>query len=560
MKKIFISTLFLLSFSFSCFALEEYFGARVTPVPPFLIVNADFSEPSGNRALDAEESGSINLTIKNTGQGDAYDVVLRISTDKTLRGLNFDETIKLGTIPSNSTFNKEIRITTTEYLPKDKVTFYIKTFELNGFNPKTVGVAFETRQFLEPELKVVDFKVIDANKNGKIEPIEQVEIKARIQNVGQGPAQDVKAEVVLGENVFIGGSLESEYKLGNLNPGKFKDVSFIVYGNSLIPDKGVLPVSLKITESRGRFDTRENIRLVMSNPDNIGTVKVVDAEEDKYEKVKIATGLTSEIERNIPEGLKRAGDYDIAVVIGNSDYKYIPPVDFAKNDAMAVKNYLMKTFGYREGNIIYVEDATLSKFNEIFGNSSGSNSKLKNYVKPNVSNVFIYYVGHGAPDLDTTDAYFVPVDADPNYISSGGYKLQVFYDNIKKIKAKNMTVILDACFSGDSAKGMLFKNVSPGALKVKEEYQKPENATLFASSSFRQVSTWYPEKEHSTFTYWFLLGLQGKADGNDDKKITVGEMANYLKENVSYTARRMHGVSQDPQVDGNPAAVLVVLK
>jgi hypothetical protein len=28
----------------------------------------------------------------------------------------------------------------------------------------------------------------------------------------------------------------------------------------------------------------------------------------------------------------------VAVVIGNSDYKYIPKVDFAKNDALAVKN------------------------------------------------------------------------------------------------------------------------------------------------------------------------------------------------------------------------------
>ncbi|MBZ4642557.1 MAG: hypothetical protein PWQ25_1648 [Deferribacteres bacterium] len=109
-----------------------------------------------------------------------------------------------------------------------------------------------------------------------------------------------------------------------------------------------------------------------------------------------------------------------------------------------------------EGNIIFVEDATLSKFNQIFGTNTSNRSQLKNYVKPGVSNVFVYYVGHGAPDLNTNDAYFVPVDGDPQYISTSGYKLQQFYDNLAKIGAKKITIVIDACFSGDSAKGMLF--------------------------------------------------------------------------------------------------------
>ncbi|MBZ4642556.1 MAG: hypothetical protein PWQ25_1649 [Deferribacteres bacterium] len=83
---------------------------------------------------------------------------------------------------------------------------------------------------------------------------------------------------------------------------------------------------------------------------------------------------------------------------------------------------------------------------------------------------------------------------------------------------------------------------------------------LFTSSLVNHVSTWYPEKEHSMFTYWFLKGLQGNADGNGDKKITVAEMANYLKDNVPYEARKQHGVEQTPQTDGNPSDVLVVLK
>ncbi|MBZ4643998.1 MAG: hypothetical protein JG767_1607 [Deferribacteraceae bacterium] len=140
---------------------------------------------------------------------------------------------------------------------------------------------------------MVDYKITDSNRNGKIEPIEQVDIKARVQNVGKGYAENVVAEIELGENVFIGGDMKTVRHIGSLNSGQYKDISFVVYGNSLIENNKVMPVNLKITESRGRFGSNENLRLVMYNPDNIGTIKVVEANEEKSDNnVVIATGLT----------------------------------------------------------------------------------------------------------------------------------------------------------------------------------------------------------------------------------------------------------------------------
>lgn len=58
----------------------------------------------------------------------------------------------------------------------------------------------------------------------------------------------------------------------------------------------------------------------------------------------------------------RAG---IAVIIGNTKYTKsdVPPVDFAGRDAKLMREYLIRMFGYREGNIIYAEDATQADFN-----------------------------------------------------------------------------------------------------------------------------------------------------------------------------------------------------
>jgi hypothetical protein len=237
----------------------------------------------------------------------------------------------------------------------------------------------------------------------------------------------------------------------------------------------------------------------------------------------------------------------------------VPEVAYADRDARMMKEYLTRTFGFKPENIIYEEDAGLSKFNEIFGTEK-SRGKLHNFVKKNVSKVFIYYVGHGAPDLEAGEAYFVPVDGNPQYIAANGYRLQLFYDNLGKIPAKGFTVVIDACFSGNSGGGLLFKNISPTMVKVKKDYQGPRNALLLTSAAADQVSSWYPEKRHSLFTYYFLKGLQGEADTKGDGRITAGEMRAYLTDKVPYWAQRLNNVPQNPVVTGGENEVLVTLK
>ena len=286
---------------------------------------------------------------------------------------------------------------------------------------------------------------------------------------------------------------------------------------------------------------------------------VANKEDEKDNKGKNQTlPMHADVDMQIPLG-EKYGEHDVAVIIGNKNYSAagIHDVEFADRDARIMKEYLTKTFGFRLENIIYAENATVGKFNEIFGSERDFRGKLYSFVKKNISEVFIYYVGHGAPDLQSQEAYFVPVDANPQYLSSNGYKLQTFYENLSKIPAKKITIVIDACFSGNSDKGMLFKNISPGMVKVKKEYSGPKNAVLITSAAMEQVSAWYPEKKHSLFTYYFLKGLRGEADVNKDNIITVGEMKNYLQEHVPYMARRLNGIEQYPVVDGNEKEIIV---
>lgn len=263
-----------------------------------------------------------------------------------------------------------------------------------------------------------------------------------------------------------------------------------------------------------------------------------------------------------PHG-KPAGKYDVAVVIGNSNYSSTgtPNVDFALQDAQIMKEYLIKTFGYEPANIIYIENATLTKFNEIFGTSGDHQGKLFSWIKPGQSKIFIYYVGHGAPDQQTGEGYFVPVDANPQYIRANGYKLSTFYENIAKLPAIKKTVVIDACFSGSSANGQLLKGISGLTARLKSEPKASVAADLLLTSAgMDQVASWYPEKGHSLFTYFFLKGIQGAADSNKDGKITMGEMKVWLNEQVPYMARRITGNQQQPVIMGKDENELVVLQ
>ena len=104
--------------------------------------------------------------------------------------------------------------------------------------------------------------------------------------------------------------------------------------------------------------------------------------------------LVADIDMNIPQTGMHNPDA-IAVVIGNRKYKDndIPEVKYAHNDAKGMKEYLVKMLGYKESNIIVKLDATKAEFEQIFGIKGNHEGQLYDLIKPEKSDVFIYYSG-----------------------------------------------------------------------------------------------------------------------------------------------------------------------
>ena len=168
----------------------------------------------------------------------------------------------------------------------------------------------------------------------------------------------------------------------------------------------------------------------------------------------------------------------------------------------------------------------LAEFNKVFDERGWIEKRIKN----GETNVFVYYAGHGAPDKKT--AYLIPYDGDPNYASQTGYEMDNLYEQLGSFDAKSTTVFLDACFSGANRDNeMLLADARPVFMEVDASVTR--NVTVFSASSGSEISSAWPEKKHGLFSYYLMKGMRGDADANNDKKITVGELGDYVKENVS---------------------------
>lgn len=252
----------------------------------------------------------------------------------------------------------------------------------------------------------------------------------------------------------------------------------------------------------------------------------------------------------LPSARSKPNKNAYAVVIGIEQYRQkLPAADFAAHDAQIVAEYLLKVMGYPAENVVVLlnDRATRSDFDKHVGRW------LSNNVEKD-STVFIYYSGHGAPNPNTGDAYLVPYDGDPSFIEDTGYSLQRLYEQLGRLPAKEIIVVLDSCFSGAGGRSVLAKGARPLVMSRQNALIIPHNVTVMAAAAINQISSTYQEKSHGLFTYFMLKGIK---DGNVVKQngaIAVSDLFTFVKPQVERIARKQYNNTQTPQLIGHKTA------
>ena len=257
----------------------------------------------------------------------------------------------------------------------------------------------------------------------------------------------------------------------------------------------------------------------------------------------------------------------VAVIIGNMDYAEVGDVAYARRDAEAFHRYVVDVLGFDPRNVRLVTDANFGKMRSLFG-TEGRPGILSRFVEKrrdlsggrNVSDVVVFYSGHGLPSLNPSEAgsYLVAVDANPNDPAHNGYSVEELYRVLGALPARSVSVYLDACFSGVGGDGTPLLRASPAAVTRLPE-NVSENTVVFAAAEAQQIAFWDDDAGHGLFTHHLLDALYGGGDEDGDGRVTAGEVHRYLAEHVWYAALDTHGREQDAVlIDGTGTGARVL--
>ena len=244
---------------------------------------------------------------------------------------------------------------------------------------------------------------------------------------------------------------------------------------------------------------------------------------------------TSDVDVKIPvSDIKQEKTF--AVIIANEKYDNEKNVDFAYNDGIIFKEYCIKTLGLPSTNVHFVPNAGLNQMRQQF-----------NWIKKTAEDFngeaqfIVYYAGHGIPDDATKDAYLLPTDADGTDLESA-YKLSRLYDILGNMPAKNVLVLMDACFSGAQRNGEILADAR--GIVIKPQIESPKgNMVVFSATTDKETAHSYKEKVHGLFTYYLLKKLQ-----TTEGTLDLGSLSDYVRTEVSQRSIVVNSKPQHPTV------------
>lgn len=176
--------------------VENTDTSSTSTLPPILSIgDIEFSQ----KVLDASETATLSIPIKNVGSGDARNLSIQLSCD--LKGLSFPHSTDIQEVIPKKTGEKtvNIQIEGTDILPTGKAKMEIYLIEPH-FKQRIPGkrLTFPTRKLRTPKLVLVHPTVVEkesARPNGEIDLNEVIELKFYVQNQGIGDAKGVKVQV-----------------------------------------------------------------------------------------------------------------------------------------------------------------------------------------------------------------------------------------------------------------------------------------------------------------------------------------------------------------------------
>ncbi len=501
--------------------------ANINLVPGSL----EFKDENNDQTIGANEQCVIRFQISNTGLGDGAGCIARISAEGNNKGLTYSST-SLPIIKHNEKMWVEFPIVSDRYTEDGVARFKMEIYEPHGLGTGDIFLDVPTYHFVSPMIKVTDYRIL--GDKSTLQRKEKFTLQVLVKNADYGVANDVGVKITIPTGVTLL-SDNNALRVDQLLPNEEMIIEYDLIAAVNAPEK--LDFLVSLSEKYRLYAENRQIALRLDEKIFSYSDKIISTRQE----VEITEGtLTSEVDKNIPVTNKKNTN-TFAVIIANEKYQSVASVPYAINDGNIFREYCVKTLGIPEKQVKYLPDAT------------GNQIKAQVNWLQNICEVFedaqviFYYAGHGIPDESSRTAYLLPVDGIGTDISTC-YKLDDLYSALGNIPTKNVTVFMDACFSGSKREqGML---ASARGVAIKARSGMPQgNMVVFSAAQGDETAYPNNEEKHGMFTYFLLKKLQ-ETKGD----VTLYELGEYIKMNVSQQSILLNGKSQTPCV--TPSASL----
>jgi hypothetical protein len=238
-----------------------------------------------------------------------------------------------------------------------------------------------------------------------------------------------------------------------------------------------------------------------------------------------------------PETMTRVNGRKYALVIGISQYKNnlrgIRNLEYADVDARSIYNFLQQPeagrFSRDDMLILANEQATIAQIRQA----------LTSFIsKPSANDLLLIFIaGHGAPDPSAPhNLYVIAHDTTVSDMAGTALSMSELRRYIEQnIKCKRVILLLDTCHSaGLSTEATRDVGNNLANLYLEKLLYQEEGRAIITSSDVNELSH---ESErwgngHGVFTYYLLQGLNGSADTDRDRLVSVGELFRYVRQKV----------------------------
>ena len=265
------------------------------------------------------------------------------------------------------------------------------------------------------------------------------------------------------------------------------------------------------------------------------TIKKNPVEEVHEKPTPAITTAVSSVDSNIPQ-VKKVNEHTYCVIIANEHYKEAPNVDYALNDGEIFKQYCIKALGVPENQVRTCTDASYTDVMKALGFIE-TIPKFDPQAK-----IILYYSGHGVPDEKDFSTYLLPIDGSPKYNTC--ISMKDIYNRLGKVRAQQIIVLMDACFSGmrRGNDGGAILAARAVAVETKKE-ELTGNVVVLTAASGDETAFALPAQRHGLFTYYLLEELQ-----KNHSRLTLGSLYESLKTNVAKSSVLENDKLQTPSV------------